>query len=513
MFSTLTLCVSPLQAVAAHWRGTSLTRCERFGNDEDGLAAFAEFIKPLGKTLARIAADSVEEDYRHDTLPHASGSDRAALIDRKIRQYYRSTRFVSAQQRERTLGKRRDDRYLFTALTNPALIDPWISVLAQQGLPIAGVYLTSMLTSALLARVGVNPPRVLIAAPHSSGLRLTFHRDGMFCTSRLTRQVPAGMQEAAQFIAHEIANTRLYLSTLNLDASDEPLDVLFLDPRDELAPAIQSITMDGIEPQVIGRAQLIQKLGISPRELELAPETMYLRLMASKVPAVNLAPASITAAHRLIQRQRTVYAASAGVALCGLAWAGINLWRAWDYTQDTADAARRTVAAQAQYKEITRTFPAAPTSSDNLIRAVNIHQSVLKSARTPRTLMQVVSRAIENSPDIFVQEIAWTQGVPRTDAAPTAANPSANGDTNGPRQSGVLAGEIRPFHGDFRAAIATINAVAARLARDPAVAEVKVIKLPLNINPELALSGNTRDEADQASAAEFRIAINLKPNA
>ena len=51
------------------------------------------------------------------------------------------------------------------------------------------------------------------------------------------------------------------------------------------------------------------------------------------------------------------------------------------------------------------------------------------------------------------------------------------------------------------------------LLKDPAVAEVKVTKYPLNVNSEQALTGNTRDAAEQAGVADFKIALTLKPNA
>ena len=189
-----------------------------------------------------------------------------------------------------------------------------------------------------------------------------------------------------------------------------------------------------------------------------------------------------------------------------------------DLTQQTADAARRTANAQSQYKEITRTFPAAPTSSDNLLKAVDIYRQIVKSVRSPQPFMQIVSRAIEPSPEIFLQEIGWNYGAELSEPANATTSsrntkPPGARETEGLRQSGTLAGEVRPFQGDFRAAIASINGVAERLARDPAVAEVKVIKLPLNVNPEMAISGNTRDTTDQPGSAEFKITVTLKPNA
>ena len=524
MANKILLCISSLQTVAAYWRGNSIVRGEVFPNDESGLEAFAEFLKSTGTALAYVATDTVEEDYRFDTLPHATGSDRAALLDRKIRQYYRSTRFVSALSRGRTSDKRRDDRYLFAALTNPGLVDPWLTAIAHHGSPVAGVYLASMLTAALLPKLGITQPRVLIAAPHRSGLRLTFYKGGEFFSSRLTRAIPQDANDAAQMLVTELSNTRMYLSTLNLDSIDEPLSVVFLDSDDTLGAVVEHIAAGGhgLDCTSINRATLVQQLQISPQHLALALETIYLRSMAEMPPAANLAPATITAGHRLLQQKYAIYAATAALGAAGMLWTGYNLWNIHDATQDTADVARRTAAAQLQYKEITRTFPAAPTTSDNLIKAVNLYQQVVKLVRSPQPMMQLVSRAMESSPEIFLQEISWQYGMDRPQAASgtavaaartsKAANPTAAPESEGFRQSGILSGEIRPFQGDYRAAIESVNRIAERLARDPAVADVKVTKLPLNVNSELTLSGNTRDAGEQAGVADFKIVLTLKPN-
>jgi hypothetical protein len=524
MANKILLCISPVQTVAALWQRGRVQRCEVYTPDDEGLAAFGEFLKSTGRALAYVAVDTVEEDYRFETLPHATGSDRNSLLDRKIRQYYRGTQFVSALPRGRTGDKRRDDKYLFSALTNPALVDPWLAAIAAHDIPVAGVYLASTLTAALLPALNIHLPRMLIAAPHRSGLRLTFYRDGEFYSSRLTRVIPQDRNDAARLLATELAHTRMYLSTLNLDATDEPLSVVFLDHDDSLAPVVEQIAAEAqaqgqaLECAAISRATLIRQLQIDPPHLDLALETIYLRLMAINPPLANLAPSTLTAGYRLVQRKAALYAASAAIGAAGMAWSGYNVWHTHDLTQQTVDAARRTADAQAQYKEITRTFPAAPTSSDNLIKAVDIYRQVVKSVRSPQPFMQIVSRAIEPSPEIFLQEIGWSHGADRSDPASATTSsrnikPPGARETESLRQSGTLSGEVRPFYGDFRAAIASINGVAERLARDPAVAEVKVIKLPLNVNSELALSGNTRDAADQNGTADFKIQLVLKPDA
>lgn len=512
MADKILLCISASQAIVTHARGRSVVHCEIFQADDEGLTAFDAFLAATAPALVTIATDAIEEDYRFETLPHASGADRDGMLARKLKQYYRNTPYVAALKRGRTGEKRRDDRYLFAALTNPALIEPWLAAIARHRLPVAGIHLVSMLTPALVRKLGHDLSRVLVVAPHCAGLRLTFLKDGEFCVSRLSRG-GAG-HDAARAFASEIASTRAYLSSLQLDSVDDPLTVLFLDRDDSLAPLVGTIAADNANLQCvcIDRDTLLRQLRIAPAHLHLALETAYLGLMAEAAPDANLAPDSVTAGHRAYRRRNTLHAISAAIAVTGLLWAGYNLWLVHDLGLQTADDAKRTAAAQAQYRDITREFPAAPTTSENLINAVEIYKKVTKNIRSPLPFMQVVSRAIEPSPEVFLQEINWAYGTPAITAegGERTAQPAAEAPGN-LRQSGYVAGEIRPFHGDYRAAIDAINAIANRLARDPAVAAVRVVNYPLNVNPALALSGNTRDAAEHAGTAGFKIVLTLKP--
>ena len=69
---------------------------------------------------------------------------------------------------------------------------------------------------------------------------------------------------------------------------------------------------------------------------------------------------------------------------------------------------------------------------------------------------------------------------------------------------------MRPFRGDYRAAIDAINRFADTLSQQPEVAEVRVVKMPLNINPSLTLSGNTTESLEQTGKAEFKLLLVLK---
>ncbi|MBM3342261.1 MAG: hypothetical protein FJY56_09135 [Betaproteobacteria bacterium] len=211
MASKILLFVSSAQSLLGVWRNGTLERCEILPAGDDGHALFSGLLKVTPRAPVYVVADTVEEDYRFETLPHATGSDRGSLIERKMRQYYRNTRFVSALWRGQIGEQRRDDQYLFSALTNPGLVDTWLGIAAEHGAPVAGVYLAPTLSGGLLAKLKAAWPRVLLVAPHRAGLRLTFYKGGEFCSSRLTRALPAVAQDAVRMLTTELSNTRLSL--------------------------------------------------------------------------------------------------------------------------------------------------------------------------------------------------------------------------------------------------------------------------------------------------------------
>jgi hypothetical protein len=521
MADRLLLSISAQQATAARWRGRKLVDCRIYTSDETGLGSFRDYLSALPYMPALVMVDIVEEDYRFETLPHTFGPDRAEMVSRKLRQHYRNTPYMSAWLQGRETGKRRDDRYLFSALTNPDSISDWLEAIRQQGLPLAGVYLLPMVSAALPDRLQVKAPNLLLVAQHSGGLRLTFFRDRQFRLSRLTRGDGARNVSPSRVLADEISNTRLYLHALRTTTLDEHLTILILDRSDELVEITQTLARDNpsLDCTRLGAVELSSRLGIAPTTLAVSSDAIYLQLLGAKVPSSNLAPPAATVGFRQYQARRAIYAACGLVLMAGGGWSGYNFWQMLDFNSQTANATRQTSLHQTQYQEVTRQFPAAPTNAENLKKAVEVAQKLREDVRTPEPMMQVLSRALETSPNIVVKEFGWKYGTSEltgrgatltAQEGPGTTTPAGASGAVARKQTGLIEGEVRPFRGDYRAAIATINQFAEQIARDPNVMEVRVEKLPLNVNPSLSLQGNTLDSRDQAATAEFRLAIAMK---
>jgi hypothetical protein len=516
MADKILVSISAVQVTAALSRRGRLVACASFQNDDSGAAAFDEFLAPHPGVPVYFMADVVEEDYRFETLPHAVGGDRGELVQRKLKQHYRNTPYVAAWLLGRDRDKRRDDRYLFSALTNPNLVAPWLQAATVRGMPVAGIFLLPIVSAGLIGALGIKATNLLLVSQQSGGLRLTFFRDGQFRLSRLTRGESGRVASRARFIADEVSNTRVYLHALRTTRLDEQLTLLLLDRNDTLVEVTEAITRDNpsLECIRLTRRQLSSSLKLAESMLDLSADPIYLQLLALRTPASNLASAPVTVGFRRLQLRRAIYAAAGAAALAGTAWSAFNVWQTFDAHAQMAAAAHQTALLRDQYREVTRQFPAAPASAQNLKRTVEIAQQLRQGLRTPEMFMRVVSAALDTAPGIAISGLVWKHGVGVADPAGpqrTAAAPPPNAG-GARRQSGIVEGEIKPFRGDYRAAVATINAFAERLGRDPAVAEARIVKLPLNVDPALALAGNTLDSREQGGAAEFKVLVVLKPN-
>ncbi len=519
MASKLLICISANRTTVARWRGGSLHDCEVFADDEAGISEFRAYAAACGNIPAFIIVDVVEEDYRFDTLPHATGSDRAQMVERKLRQYYRASPYCAASLIGRDSSKRRDDRFLFAALTNPEIVAPWLGVLIECGLPVGGIFLLPMVTSGILGLLDNKAGNLLLVAAHPAGIRLTFFREGAFRLSRLSRGDAATVVQS-RAIVDEISNTRLYLHALRAATLDEPVSVVFLDHGDQLGDIPRQISEENTSLQcsALGRNEIAKRLRLDPALIGISPAVIYLQLLGRSTPENNLASPAITAGYRRYRARHQLYAASAAVACIGLAWSGANLWQQFSTQENIDDTVRKTTRVNAEYQAATLQFPAAPTSADNLKRATELAEKLRSSATSPEPFLQVVGRALAPSPEIMLTELGWQYRPGEFEAggqAGTSAAPRQTAATAGPapalrRHSGLLAGQVRDFKGDFRQAILSINALAERLREDPAVESVRVVQLPLNVSPGTALSGNTSDAPAQGGNADFRIVVTLR---
>ena len=173
-----------LSADALHaslWSRGKLDGAQHFSNDTNGREAFSAFLKQH-RDPAYLLVDAIEEDFRMETVPHVIGPARRDLLARKFEQFYRSTPFRQATVLQRQAEGRRDDEILFSALTNPQRISPWLEALLTNRIPLAGIYSVPNISTPLLK--GIPSDHVLLLSWDS----IYSHRPQALHLSRNSKQ-------------------------------------------------------------------------------------------------------------------------------------------------------------------------------------------------------------------------------------------------------------------------------------------------------------------------------------
>lgn len=504
MTAKLLLSVTAASATCALWRGGRLVWYETFASDAAGWARFGHALAGLHSTPTYMAVDAVEEDYRVETLPHASGAARKAMLTRRLGQVYRNTPYIAALWQTRLKDRRRDDQFLFIALTNPELVRPWIEMLEAHRMPLAGLYPASMVHQTIRDRIKPAAPALLMVSESGGGMRQTFFQDGHLRASRLIA-APVVRNASPATLAAELGKTRLYLVSLRQLARDDRLPVLLLDHDGSHAELAQLLSPEsGFDCTRLDPAALGARLRVSAETLRAGPDGLMLHAMAMFPPRVSLAPGKLARSFQFYQVRRAMYAAAGVVLAAGIGMSGYQLWQ-WKESRDRLrDLQARTAQQQALYAREASQFPSAPTSAENLRRVVAIAQEVSALRHGPEGLMTLVSGVLERSPQIRLTELRWrVEPVP---PPPGAVPPAPRLRL---RDAGEIAGEVDPFDGNYKVAIARVNAFADALRAASGVTEVTVVELPLNVSPGTGLSGSTQEQRGAGSGARFRLRVAL----
>src|SRR5690242_16431654 len=76
---------------AYRWERDELHGEGEFANDGPGAEAFSEYLRQHPNSLYALLADVPEEGFQTESVPFVQGSDRIAMIKRKLGQYFYGT--------------------------------------------------------------------------------------------------------------------------------------------------------------------------------------------------------------------------------------------------------------------------------------------------------------------------------------------------------------------------------------------------------------------------------------
>ena len=523
----LILCVTNHSLTAGLWHGTRLQSYQIFQNQDQDHTTFSQYLAQHGNTNVYLIVDAVEEDYKLESLPHTTGAARNEIVERKLNQFNRNSMYRTAHFINRALDKRKDDNFLFIALSNADFLQSWMDVIQAAHAPLVGVYLLPMLSQVVVRQMKLMAPNILLCERLSSGLRQTYLHNGRLRMSRLASMEEVKPNQLAYFYLVEIEKTRLYLLSQRLIVGETALQMVLpaIDSSyDEIA---KSISQDqGIECKAVDILAYAKNNHITQDAVKAHPELLHMQLLANGNVPDNLAPASFTKTHDLNKTCRNIYITTACIFATGAMLASFYYWQGYQQKNQIVEITAQTQQQLRQYDVVAQNFPAAPIPSNDLKIAAEIAQAIKNNDQTPRQFMQVLSAAFEQSPEVALNRIRWVQtnkidvkdedGGPSTGALNETANtnvqPTPITDPTKLMQIGFINAEIKGFTGDYRAALASVSRLVANLRVSSLVEQVLILQEPVNVSSLANLQGSTTDEGTtERTPAIFKLKVVLKP--
>jgi len=495
MKHSLLLFLSADHLHAQHMAGGKIAVTRDFVDSTQGREEFASFLKSV-KCPAYLLTDLIEEDFRHELVPHLSGRNRTALLKRKFDQYYRGTPFRHSTLLHRQKTGRRDDDILFSALTNPSLITTWVDIILAQQIQLAGIYSVPQISAPLVKNMR-SDHILLVTWEKFSGLRQTYFSNHNLQISRLT---PVHADRTFQnAVVNELSRTFQYLKSLSLLPPDQTLDVLILchsDDRKELQAKL---------PETAEMRYTIADISDVGKELKLDyhftdsdASQIFLHHLAAHPTKSNYANATHTHFH-IIGRLRTALYLASGVLLIGvILWSANSIMQSRDDAMETAELKVQAKQTNNEVQQITSAFPNTYAPAGDMKAGVSVMRKLNQYAPAPLEIMGPISASLGRYPQIQIDELSWQMSANE----PVASNTLADV----PAQVIIIKGRMVDFANDYRAVLSYLESFQHDLNEKGY--QVTVLTKPFDASP----SGSIADQREALSSSlTFSVRLSRRP--
>ena len=496
-----------------------------------GANAFERYLAGMTAVPVHIFTDLAEEDFRLDTIPHVGKRDREALLARKLSQIFRNTPYRHALLQGREAEGRRDDRVLYTAITNGEVLRPWLEIIDRLKVPLAGIHSSAVFSGMLLDELDLLfPHALLVTFTPGDAIRQTYFRDREIKFSRLTPIDLEEGQSLGTMIAEETTRTWQYLDSLRHFAQDDRLEVCILVHKND-RPAIESALRDFAQLQyhLLDIEQVAQKLGLKPPPLDSTAEEVIVHLFLLRKAENHYASPELRRHATQRSARIAINQVAAGVVAASVAWGGWNVSLVLQKSEADQRLAQEMNALNRDYEGITKALPSFGVGGSTMRDAVSFYNSSIRGFPMLLDFMVPLSQVMRAHPSVRLSQLAWQatddpKATPRiatttTPEAPpvkavgkSAEAPSAQETSAGPTFAGgryevaVIEATVRVSTNDFRGAMAEVEKLAADIGRVEGF-RAEVMESPLDTNPSIALQGRHAEGEPRSMEPRFVLRV------
>jgi hypothetical protein len=272
------------------------------------------------------------------------------------------------------------------------------------------VYSTALLAPALATRLVARSERLLLMSVDRAGLRQSYIESGRLRHSRRERVREDGAGFTSARVRVETERMLKYLGTLRTPPSGTPaMRVVLLVPDAERAHFDKTLgSGGGISFTTIGMTEAARRIGLRHPPEGAEAEMLFLHIAAHQPPKEQFLRGESRRSFLVWKLQHSFVASGvAGFVACGLYAA--TLWLEQLAVRERIDAARRELTlTHDRLARLDARLPATPAPVETLkASALELHRIAARSG-SPEAAFDHVSRALDQSPRIELDALAWT---------------------------------------------------------------------------------------------------------
>jgi len=503
------LYLSSHQMASYLWQSGALTLEETFPPSDSGLQQFANYLARNPKSTFSLLVNVAEEGFHVETIPYLRGADRKAVIERKLAQTFFNTPLNAAISLGHEKSRRKDERVLLGALTNPAFLQPWLDGIVESEAALSGVYSLSLLGQQLLKKLHIPPDPCLLLSVQDQSIRQSFFEKGELHFSRLTPIHHSSIGGIAQTFATESLKLQQYLASQRLIGRSQVITAHIL-AHPNAFKAIQNSCVDtpAIRFNFLDITECAERAGLKTAPPDTHAELLFLHLLVANPPSVQFAGEDLRHNFRIVQIRSALQGAGAMALIACLLISGKFLFDAHEVAQATETLRAEAALARQRYGDIVKTFPSVPTDNETLKNAIDRYLAQERRSTTPTAFYHEISRALQAEPLVEIDRLDWKIGGD-TDTSPGARQDADVRPTPDGSESIVVRGTLRlGADTTARQLLAVFNRFVDTLRSNMSL-QVEILQQPFDIGSGKSLRGGDSGQGDE-KPRDFGLLITRK---
>ncbi|NOQ89647.1 MAG: hypothetical protein GQ549_01735 [Gammaproteobacteria bacterium] len=477
-----------------HWKGKQLVGSSSFEPTESGLDKFRHYLTETKNIPGKFLVDVIEEDFRNEKIPHVGSKDRASVINRLIDRYYRSSKEYCYNEiigREKT--GRKDDVVLLGAMTNPQLIQPWITILDDCEVPLSGIWTLPLISKKLLKTIKSTSGVVLLVSQQvSSNVRQTLFRDGKLISSRqsIINQSMTDISGIGELAAPEVSRTIEFLRAQDLVSKTETIDLHILGSNEQLTSLRRAFTPgEYLTVTIHPIAEIQKKLSLSGIGNQFSDGIFAWLCVDQTFLCSHYGKRQLFNRYYNKLAATALYAASLLVVITGVLMTEANISVAMESEKSITLLKQEENNYKDLYSKRFKDFEGVFENAGVMNSAVELAERIkINSATSPLDFMIALSNVLskENIGTVYIDKIEWKAA--NIDKRTKQLKKANFTEKLAVKHDAVITGRIVESEDDYRESMGRMNTIIDYLQADPRIEKVEALIMPVDLRSESKFS-------------------------